>query len=93
MLPVEGIDIEYIYYLLKTFPFKKYIEISTTPNVYFEDYSKEKIVIPSYEKQKEIAKTLNHFECIVQANESKLDLLKKQRKTLQQYLLNGIVRV
>ena len=93
MLPVEGIDIEYIYYLLKTFSFKKYIEISTTPNVYFEDYSKEKIVIPSYEKQKEIAKTLNHFECIVQANESKLDLLKKQRKALQQYLLNGIVRV
>lgn len=93
MLPVEGIDIEYIYYLLKTFSFKKYIEISTTPNVYFEDYSKEKIVIPSYEKQKEIAKTLNHFERIVQANESKLDLLKKQRKALQQYLLNGIVRV
>ena len=93
MVPMEGIDIEYIYYLLKTFPFKKYIEISTTPNVYFEDYSKEKVVIPSYEKQKEIAKTLNYFECIVQANEAKLDLLRKQRKSLQQYLLNGIVRV
>ena len=93
MIAKEGVDIQYIYYLLKVFSFKRFIEISTTPNVYFEDYSKEKIIIPSYEKQKEIVDILNSFEKILKANESKLELLRKQRKALQQYLLNGIVRV
>lgn len=93
MVPAEGIDIQYIYYVLKVFSFRKYIEISTTPNLYFEDYSKEKIVVPSYEKQKEIACILNASEEAIKVNEAKLELLKKQRKALQQYLLNGIVRV
>ena len=93
MTAKPGINIDYIYYLLKSFNFNKYIEISTTPNVYFEDYSKEYFPIPTYEKQKRVADYLQSFNKIILLQKEMLDCIKKQRLVLHQYLLNGIVRV
>ena len=93
MLPKEGVNIKFIYYVLKVFDFKKYIEISTTPNVYFEDYSEEKIVVPNLETQNRIVESLNAFDDYISLQKEKLAKIKEQRKAMQQYLLTGIVRV
>ncbi len=93
MLPKEGVNIKFIYYVLKVFDFKKYIEISTTPNVYFEDYSEEKIVVPNLETQNRIVEGLNAFDDYISLQKEKLAKIKEQRKAMQQYLLTGIVRV
>ena len=93
MLPKEGVNIKFIYYVLKVFDFKKYIENSTTPNVYFEDYSEEKIVVPNLETQNRIVESLNAFDDYISLQKEKLAKIKEQRKAMQQYLLTGIVRV
>ena len=93
MLPKEGVNIKFIYYVLKVFDFKKYIEISTTPNVYFVDYSEEKIVVPNLETQNRIVEGLNAFDDYISLQKEKLAKIKEQRKAMQQYLLTGIVRV
>ncbi len=93
MTAKPGIDIEFVYYLLKVFNFDRYIEISTTPNVYFEDYSKEYFPMPDYSEQKRISQFLKSFDVMIQLQKEKLEKLKEQRKVLQQYLLTGIVRV
>lgn len=93
MRPKTGINIKYIYYTLRGFDFRKYIEISTTPNIYFEDYSETEIIIPSIEKQNSVVKNLKSFEDNILLQKEKLEKLKLQRKAMQQYLLTGIVRV
>lgn len=93
MLPKKNINIKYIYYVLKCFDFKRYIEISTTPNVYFEDYAEEIIQVPSKNVQDRIVKELDIFTEYISLQKEKFERIKTQRKALQQYLLNGIVRV
>lgn len=93
MLPKKNINIKYIYYVLKCFNFKRYIEISTTPNVYFEDYAEEIIQVPSKNVQDRIVKELDIFTEYISLQKEKFERIKTQRKALQQYLLNGIVRV
>ena len=93
MLPKKNINIKYIYYVLKCFDFKRYIEISTTPNVYFEDYAEEIIQVPNKNVQDRIVKELDIFTEYISLQKEKFERIKTQRKTLQQYLLNGIVRV
>lgn len=93
MIAKENICINYIYYAMKTISFKKYVEISTTPNLYFEDYSKEKVKLPPYEEQVKVANKLETMESLIIANKKKLECLEIQRKALQQHLLAGIVRV
>lgn len=45
------------------------------------------------QKQKYIASVLINMDEVISMHKTKQEKLKKQRKTLQQYLLNGIVRV
>ena len=45
------------------------------------------------QKQKYIASVLINVDEMISIHKTKQEKLKKQRKTLQQYLLNGIVRV
>lgn len=54
---------------------------------------KFEILFPSRSEQKNIANILFNVDQEIILNTEKLEKLKKQRKTLQQYLLTGIVRV
>lgn len=54
---------------------------------------KFEILFPSRSEQKNIANILFNVDQEIILNNEKLEKLKKQRKTLQQYLLTGIVRV
>ena len=59
-----------------------------------KDYLKmQKVCYPDISKQTKISKTLALSEVEILLNNEKLKIFVEQRKTLQQYLLNGIVRV
>ena len=62
LVPKENLDINFLYFYLKTLNFQKYIVGSTIPHIYFRDYSKEKLSIPNIEKQKNIGNFFIYFE-------------------------------
>lgn len=61
--------------------------------IHAQDFLSVKIKVPSYEEQVEIAKVICMLDEEIHIRQEYLDKLQKQRKALQKYLLNGIVRV
>ena len=51
------------------------------------------IEIPCYEEQQRIGEYFTNFDSLITLHQRKQETIIKQRKVLQQYLLNGIVRV
>ena len=66
LIPDENMDINYLYFYLKTLNFKKYIVGSTIPHIYFKDYSNEKIKVPSLKNQQKLG---NYFMLLKKRNE------------------------
>lgn len=97
IVPSNVIDVEYFYYLVKSKYFlskvKKITTKGTMCTAYLKDINRLSLFIHEKEDQIKIAKILSSIDCLIEDEKRKVDLLKKQRKTLQQYLLNGIVRV
>ena len=97
IVPSDVIDVEYFYYLVKSKYFlskvKKITTKGTMCTAYLKDINRLSLFIHKKEDQIKIAKILSSIDCIIEDEKRKVDLLKKQRKALQQYLLNGIVRV
>lgn len=56
LIPKENIDINFLYFYLKTLNFRKYVVGSTIPHIYFKDYSNERIKVPSLKDQENIGK-------------------------------------
>ncbi|CAG0986724.1 hypothetical protein METP3_02402 [Methanosarcinales archaeon] len=86
-------DIGFVYLLMKNINYKKYITGNAIPHIYYKEYSKEHVKMPSLEEQRKIAhfsKILNQY---IQNLENELNQLKEQKKGLMQLLLTGIVRV
>ena len=50
------------------------------------------LFLPSLQEQNRISEIIHQLNSVQELQNSKLDLLKQQRKALQQYLLRGIVR-
>lgn len=97
IVPSDFIDVEYFYYLVKSKYFlskvKKITTKGTMCTAYLKDINRLSLFIHEKEDQIKIAKILSSIDCLIEDEKRKVDLLKKQRKALQQYLLNGIVRV
>lgn len=97
IVPSNVIDVEYFYYLVKSKYFlskvKKITTKGTMCTAYLKDINNLNLFIHGKEEQIKIAKILSSIDCLIEDEKKKVDVLKKQRKALQQYLLNGIVRV
>ncbi len=72
---------------------KSYLSGSVRNSLAFDDLKSIELVVPSKEKWEDIVGVFNIIDDQYALYSNKLDYMKKQRKTLQQYLLNGIVRV
>lgn len=72
---------------------KSYLSGSVRDSLAFEDLKSIEIAVPPKEKWGEIVDIFNIIDAQYSLYNDKLSFLKRQRKALQQYLLNGIVRV
>ncbi|MDU3182577.1 MAG: restriction endonuclease subunit S [Staphylococcus lugdunensis] len=84
LLP-KYIDIQFLYYRMKLLEFKKYIIGSTIPHLYYKDYSKEKLKIPSSsDEQKKIGISLKKLDDYIEKQSSKVEFLKQRKQGLLQ---------
>lgn len=82
ILPKGNIDISYLYYAICAMHLEKYFSGATIPHIYFRDYQKEKLRLPSLDVQKRTAFVLDTIESIIAKRKqqlSKLDELVKSR--------------
>ena len=83
----------FIYLILSKIHFEKYKVGGAIPHIYYRDYSREKINIPSLSEQTAIAAILATADRELQLQKEKLAQLQTQKKGLMQVLLTGKKRL
>lgn len=86
LIPKKEFDLHFIYYYLKNLNFKKYIVGSTIPHIYFKDYSKEKLNIPTLDIQRKYGKQCLTLEMKKKIIENAIISLNQYKKYLLQNL-------
>ncbi|MDK9877442.1 restriction endonuclease subunit S [Staphylococcus equorum] len=77
----QNIDINFLFYYLKTMNFSKYVIGSTIPHLYFKDYSKETILVPiDKNEQIKIGSFLIKLDHIIENKVKKIEILKKRKQ-------------
>ena len=76
----------WIYSLLQTINFSKYIKGSGIPHIYYSDYSTENIAVPSLPEQQKIADCLSSLDSLIDLHEQKHNALTQYKKGLMQRL-------
>lgn len=72
IIPNDNMDLHYTAYVLQSMNLAKYASGAAIPHIYFKDYGKEKIGVPSLVKQKEIAEELNKINELIEVKRSQL---------------------
>ncbi|WP_312346387.1 restriction endonuclease subunit S [Chryseobacterium binzhouense] len=83
----------FLFLILSKINFKKFTVGGAIPHIYYKDYSKEKIHIPSLSEQTAIAEILATADRELQLQKEKLTQLQTQKKGLMQVLLTGKKRL
>ncbi|QIN25715.1 restriction endonuclease subunit S [Staphylococcus chromogenes] len=84
-LQPNNVDLQFLYYKMNMLNFKKYVIGSTIPHLYYKDYSKEKIQIPSsFEEQKKIGHFILNIDKMIEIKTFKIDYLKQRKQGLLQ---------
>lgn len=84
IIPNNDIDISYLAYAMENMNLAKYYTGATIPHIYFKDYQKEELPVPSLEEQRKIAAVLDKISDLIAKRRQqleKLDLLVKARFT------------
>ena len=82
IIPKDNVNIDYLAYAMENMNLSKYYTGATIPHIYFKDYQKEEIFLPSFEEQRKIAKTLDKVNDLIAKRKQqleKLDLLVKAK--------------
>ena len=82
IIPNNDIDISYLAYAMENMNLAKYYTGATIPHIYFKDYQKEELPVPSLEEQQKIASVLDKVSDLIAKRRQqleKLDLLVKAR--------------
>ncbi|WP_291058821.1 MULTISPECIES: restriction endonuclease subunit S [unclassified Empedobacter] len=82
----DNIHIYFLYSVLNNIKFEKYITGSTIPHIYYKDYSKEKIQVPSLEEQTKIANFLIAIDNQILALENQITKTETYKKGLLQQM-------
>jgi type I restriction enzyme S subunit len=84
--PKEHVNLYFLYSLLARIKFKKYTIGSTIPHIYFKDYKKEKIQIPSFPEQQKIAEFLTSIDNLINLKQQQITQAEQWKKGLMQGL-------
>jgi len=82
----QGNDISFLYWLIQTINFRKYVVGSTIPHIYYRDYQAEKLRIPSFPEQTKIASFLSSVDTTIVQLSKQLDEYKQFKKALLQQM-------
>lgn len=72
ILPKENIIPKYLYFAIKSMDLKKYSTGAIIPHIYFKDYKKEQLLLPSKEDQLKIVSILERIEKIILDREQQI---------------------
>jgi type I restriction enzyme S subunit len=86
------VDIAFLYLLLNTINFNKYINGSTIPHIYYKDYKNEKLSIPSLKEQIKIANFLTIADKKIQQFNQKQQLLQNYKNGVMQQMFSQKIR-
>lgn len=75
ILPKENVMPQYLYYILTSLDLAKYATGATIPHIYFKDYSKEKVFLPTIAQQYQIATTLDKASELIALRKKQLEEL------------------
>ena len=82
IIPHENVDVSYLAYAMENMNLAKYYTGATIPHIYFKDYQKEELPVPSLEEQRQIVAVLDKVTDLIAKRRpqlDKLDLLVKSR--------------
>lgn len=86
IFPRDNIDIRYLYYAITSMDLSKYCTGIAIPHIYFKDYKKEKLNLPSISEQVNIANKLDLVQKII-------DLKQQQIKNLDELIKSQFVEM
>ena len=92
LLPRQSIDAGYLHYVLQGIDFSKYMTGSTIPHVYYRDFSKAKLKVPTLEEQQKIAAFLAVVDKRVALLERKVQQLEAYKRGVIQQLFSQQLR-
>lgn len=78
LIAKEDFDLKFSYYSLNKINFNKYVIGSTIPHIYFKDYSKETVFVPSINEQKKIS-------AFITLVDKKIELMEKKYEKIIQF--------
>ncbi len=84
ILPKKEIDIDFLFSALARINFLKYMTGSTIPHIYFKDYAKERIKLPSLPEQKKISKFLTTLDQSIENLNQQINQTQTWKKGLLQ---------
>ena len=83
LIPNDLVSVEYLYYAVTYMNLAKYFTGATIPHIYFKDYQKEKLPLPSKAEQQEMADNLQRIDHLIELCKEileRFDLLVKSQK-------------
>ena len=75
IIPNDIVDISYLAYAMEYMNLSKYFSGATIPHIYFKDYQKETLPLPSLDEQRRIATTLDKVSDLISKRRQQLDKL------------------
>lgn len=72
IIPNENMDLRYLAYALKSMNLVKFVSGAAIPHIYFKDYGKEKIAVPSLKDQAEVASELDKLNELIEIKRKQL---------------------
>lgn len=82
ILPNENVNVDFLAFAMENMNLSKYYSGATIPHIYYKDYCKETLFLPSIVEQKQIVKILNKVTGLINKRKqqlSQLDELVKSR--------------
>lgn len=75
IIPNDTVDISYLAYVMEHMNLSKYFTGATIPHIYFKDYQKEELPLPSLDEQRKIAAVLDKVSDLIAKRRQQLDKL------------------
>lgn len=81
IIPNDAVDISYLAYAMEHMNLSKYFTGATIPHIYFKDYQKEELPLPSLDEQRKIAAVLDKVSDLIAKRRQQLDKLDEMVKS------------